>query len=135
MPPKKDRKGRSDQSQDEHQDTANAVGISNHDFKRALLDLLRHDEEVKACIAHIGLSRETDIFSGVVKCLKQGHDDVNEAIGMISILLFFISKLFSERRCRTFDEKTDQRRKLHLDCCKTSDLSNKKGQSSSFGSF
>ena len=92
MPPKKDRKGRSDQSQEGQQETANAVGISNHGFKRALLDLLRHDEEVKACIAHIGLSRETDIFSGVVKCLKQGHDEVNEAIGMLSIFLFIISK-------------------------------------------
>jgi hypothetical protein len=57
--------------------------VSKQELKSMLLDLLRHDEEVKTCVAHIGLSRESDVFSGIVKCLKQGHSDINDAIGEI----------------------------------------------------
>ena len=60
--------------------------LSKQELKSMLLDLLRHDEEVKTCVAHIGFSRESDVFSGVVQCLKQGHSDINEAIGEISQL-------------------------------------------------
>jgi len=57
--------------------------LSKQALKSMLLDLLRHDEEVKTCVAHIGLSRESDLFSGVFQCLKQGHSDINDAIGEI----------------------------------------------------
>jgi hypothetical protein len=55
--------------------------LSFEDFKAMLLEALRTDDEVRMSVAMIATSRETDVFSAVVKCLESGHDQITDEIG------------------------------------------------------
>ena len=55
--------------------------LSSEEFKIMLLEALRLDDEVRTSVSMIVTSRETDVYSAVVKCLESGHDDINEQIG------------------------------------------------------
>ena len=61
---------------------AQQVRMTEKEFSSMLLNALRHDEEVKTTVSMILRSRETDVYSAVVKCLRQGYDDVMTPIGM-----------------------------------------------------
>ena len=56
--------------------------FSEREFSTMLLNALRHDEEVKTCVAMLVRSRETDVYTAVVKCLRESHDDITSSIGM-----------------------------------------------------
>ena len=62
------------------------VELTEQQFSSMLLNALRHNEEVKSCVANIVRSRETDVYTAVVKCLRQGHDDITSTIGMFFFL-------------------------------------------------
>ena len=57
--------------------------MTEQQFSSLLLNALRHNEEVKSCVANIVRSRETDVYTAVVKCLRQGHSDITSSIGML----------------------------------------------------
>jgi len=61
--------------------TKKGINLSSEDFKIMLLEALRLDDEVRTAVSMIVTSRETDVFSAVVKCLESGHEKINEQIG------------------------------------------------------
>jgi hypothetical protein len=57
------------------------IQMTEQEFSSMLLNALRHNDEVKASIANIVRNREDDVYSAVVKCLRQGHSDITSSIG------------------------------------------------------
>ena len=88
MPPKSDKGSKgNDTSRDKGDRTSqDKFEFPEAQFKAMLLSALRTDEDVRAAVAHILRSRETDVFSAVVQCLDR--DQVRHRIGMFMILLF-----------------------------------------------
>jgi hypothetical protein len=84
MPPKK--KVGDNSAEAEPSQLDKAVEMTEQQFSSMLLNSLRHNEEVKSCVANIVRSRETDVYTAVVKCLRQGHDDITSSIGMYLFL-------------------------------------------------
>ena len=82
MPPKAARSAtQGDKSGAEPESLEKNLKMNEQDFSSMLLNALRHNEEVKACVANIVRSRETDVYSAVVNCLRQNHEDISSSIG------------------------------------------------------
>ena len=81
MPPKADSATKEPAKVGRPRGPKSGSSLSSEEFKIMLLEALRFDDEVRTCVSMIVTSRETDVFSAVVKCLESGHVDINEQIG------------------------------------------------------